>query len=153
MQHHIPTKTSSGKWNIPWLTPALRKMVRKKQRYYKKAKRTQNEQDWKRFKTLRKTFKAKLSDAHNKYVLDLLDWPAKNQLRATSKKFWSYIRSIRKENTGISVLNSGGTKISDNHQKAELLSSQFKSVFTDEDMTNLPDLDPSSVPDMPPLDF
>ena len=55
MQHHIPTKMLSGRWNIPWLTPALRKMMRKKQRYYNRAKRTQNEQDWKSFKNLRKT--------------------------------------------------------------------------------------------------
>ena len=73
MQHHIPTKMLSGRWNIPWLTPALRKMMRKKQRYYNRAKRTQNEHEWKSFKNLRKTFKAKLADAHNKYVLDLLD--------------------------------------------------------------------------------
>ena len=71
----------------------------------------------------------------------------------TSKKFWSYIKSIRNESTGIGTLNSGGIEISDNHQKAELLSDQFKSVFTNEDMSRIPDLVLSSVPDIPPLDF
>ena len=153
MQHHIPTKMLSGRWNIPWLTPALRKMMRKKQRYYNRAKRTLNEHDWKSFKNLRKTFKAKLADAHNKYVLDLLDWPTGDNPPTTSKKFWSYIKSIRNESTGIGTLNSGGIEISDNHQKAELLSDQFKSVFTNEDMSRIPDLVLSSVPDIPPLDF
>ena len=63
--------------------------MRKKQRYYNRAKRTQNEHDWKSFKNLRKTFKAKLADAHNKYVLDLLDWPTGDNPPTTSKKFWS----------------------------------------------------------------
>ena len=43
------------------------------------------------------------------------------------KSFWKYIKSLRK---GVSTLFSGGKQVTDSFEKAELLNSQFHSVFT-----------------------
>ena len=50
IKNHVPTKTISGRWNLPWITPGLRRLMRKKQRVYNLAKRLQNPQHWKKFK-------------------------------------------------------------------------------------------------------
>ena len=54
---------------------------------------------------------------------------------------------------GISSLNSGNTEITDNKAKAEILSNQFKAVFTDEDVDTIPDMDSNGVSDIDPLEF
>jgi len=73
IKNHVPTKTISGRWNLPWITPGLRRLMRKKQRVYNPAKRTQNPKHWKKFKELRKTWKRSPLVAPNDYVRGFLD--------------------------------------------------------------------------------
>ena len=54
---------------------------------------------------------------------------------------------------GISSLNSGNTEITDNKAKAEILSNQFKAVFTDKDVDTIPDMGSNSVSDIDLLEF
>ena len=91
--------------------------------------------------------------AHNDYVLGLLDWSDKKNSPSIGKKFWTYIKSKRKDNVGISSLNSGNTEITDNKAKAEILSNQFKAVFTDEDIDTIPDMDSNGVSEIDPPEF
>ena len=86
---HVPTKTISSRWNLPWITPGLRRLMSKKQRVYSLAKRTQNPQHWKKFKELRKTWKRRLLVAHNDYVLCMSD---KKNSQSIGKKFWALVR-------------------------------------------------------------
>ena len=73
--NHIPQKNISGRWNVPWLTTSIKRLTRKKQRLYNKARRTGDPGDWKKFKELRKHVKKQLSVAHNEYVSGLLSAP------------------------------------------------------------------------------
>ena len=113
----------------------------------------QNPQNWKTFKELRKTWKRSLLEARNNYVLGLLDCSDKKNSPSIGKKFWTYIKSQRKDNVGISSLNSGNTEVTDNKAKAEILSNQFKAIFTDEDVDTIPDMDSNGVSDIDPLVF
>ena len=144
---------SLRRWNVPWITPSLRKLIRKKQRSYNLAKKTNDRQDWKKFKDLRKASKHKLAEARNNYVLNLLDSPDEASPPKISKRFWSYIKSTRKDNLGVGTLKSGDTEIVNSEQKAEKLSDQFASVFTDENLFNIPNMGPSTITDIPPLKF
>ena len=54
---------------------------------------------------------------------------------------------------GICSLNSGNTEITDHKAKAEILSNQFKAVFTDEDEDTIPDMDSNGVSDKDLLEF
>ena len=42
IRNHIPQKNISGRWNVPWLTTSIKRLTRKKQRLYDKARRTNN---------------------------------------------------------------------------------------------------------------
>ena len=50
MDQYIPSKTLTSRWNIPWINQNIKKMIRKKERLYKAAKRYQTEDHWKKFK-------------------------------------------------------------------------------------------------------
>lgn len=91
---------------------------------------------------MRRLIKKQLTASHNDYVLDLLgiskcneDGPSKY---SQSKKCWSFIRAKRRDATGIPNLQDNGIEYTDAKSKAEILSSQYKSVFTQEVETEVP---------------
>ena len=49
----------------------------------------------------------------------------------SQKKLWSYIKSQRKDNSGIPPLSQNGTVHTDPTQKVEILNNYFSSVFSD----------------------
>ena len=64
------------------------------------------------------------------------------------KRFCSFIRSLRKDSSGVSPLHSESEIHSSAGKKAEILNQQFTSIFTQEHPGPLPDKGPSSYPTM-----
>jgi hypothetical protein len=62
------------------------------------------------------------------------------------KRFWSYIKNLRKEAAGVAPLKVNGQLISDTPGKADALNKQFQSVFTNEPAGDIPDKGPSPHP-------
>ena len=69
------------------------------------------------------------------------------------KNLGSYLKSIRKDSTSITSLDYNGKTLVDSTAKAEALNSHFKSVFTSEDQTILPDKGDSPHPSIADLDI
>ena len=63
------------------------------------------------------------------------------------KRFWSFIKSLRKDSSGFSPLRSEG----EIHSSAEMLNQQFTSVFTQKPPGPLQDKGPSPHPTMPDI--
>ena len=82
----------------------------------------------------------------NSYVLSLLD--SNNKV---TKKFWKYIKGMRKDTTSINVLHSNGEDYTDSETKANILNSQFASVFTKDNQAPFPCMPDKSVPDIPQI--
>ena len=133
----------SNKNKSPWINRKIKKMHRRKQKAYNKARKTGDEADWEVFRQIRKdTFKMTRS-AHRAYVRKFcLD---------SKKQFWSFVKSLKNDSTGIPALKNQGVLISDNIQKAELLNEQFSSVFTNEDLSSLPQALPCMFPTIPDI--
>ena len=74
-------------------------------------------------------------------------------LETSPKRFWSFIRSQRKEAVGIPTLVSDGEMCVSDLSKAEALNKQFSSVFTDENLTTLPDKGHSAFSSIQDLDI
>ncbi|KAI8513198.1 hypothetical protein Bbelb_098370 [Branchiostoma belcheri] len=144
MNKHIPSKITSSRYNLPWFNRNLRRHCRKKQRLYNKAKKTGQEEDWNKYKRVKKGVQKSMRQAHSKYVADILG----EAIVDKPKTFWSYIKGLRKDLVGVAPLKVGNTIISDSGKKAEVLSSQFKSVFTEEDTTDMPSLGQPCTPPM-----
>ncbi|CAG2206628.1 unnamed protein product [Mytilus edulis] len=130
-------------------------MIRKKQRVYNKAKRTNNEKHWEEFKLLRKTVKTKLEEAHQNYISKLLevDEEGERKTPVVGKKFWQYVKSKKRDSCGVAPLISNGKLMEDSKGKAEALNHQFVSVFTDENTSSQPKLNGSPSPDIDHLEI
>ena len=73
-EQYVPYKKISGRWHVPWLTPPLKRAIRKKQRLYRKAKHLQTHEKKKSEKQQRASFwnlqRLELIGFHNK------PWPS-----------------------------------------------------------------------------
>ena len=134
----------------------IKKLIRKKQRSYNKAKRTKKKKDWENFRSLRRQVKICLEKEHQKYIGNLLDIENDitnidkntNLKSGIGKRFWSYIKSTKRDSSGVSTLITNNESMESSKQKAEALNKQFESVFTNEDMNNIPDLGKTTTPDI-----
>jgi hypothetical protein len=98
----------TSRWNVPWITREIKTLMRKKQRIYNKAKRTNNEKHWEEFKQIRKTVKLKLDESHHNYISQLLvvDEDGERKTPVVGKKFSQCIKSKKRYSCGIATLNS-----------------------------------------------
>ena len=60
---------------------------------------------------------------------------------------------MRRDNVGIGTLKKGTAEVNDNKAKAEILSEQFKAVFTDEETTTTPNMDTDRISDIDPVEI
>ena len=68
-------------------------------------------------------------------------------------QFWSYIKRIRKDHSGVSPLIINDETNSCAKDKAKTLNNQFESVFTNEDLLNIPIMTSDATPQMPSISF
>ena len=87
--------------------------------------------DWERHNTTFKEYKKECKAAHDKYLNDNVF-----NDEANPKKFYTYVKSKRKDNASVSTLKVNGCFIIDDCQKANALNDQYCSVFsTPDDIT------------------
>jgi len=121
------------RWHVPWLTPPLKRAIRKKQCLYRKAKQLQTHGK----KTHRKATKSKLLKPTT--ITPPIYWIPQQSLTFPPWVSVSGPLSSQWKSTMWSPLmeNGKGEVVHDGRKKADLLLEQFKSVFTQQDLQNL----------------
>ena len=117
---NIPSKLSNSRHNLPWMNRNLKRLIRKKGRCFKKAKKSGMDEDRVRYLDIEQMVKHELRDAERVYVNGLES--------GKNKPFWKYVKSQKQETFGISALKCNGNVITYSLSKAEILNSQFKSL-------------------------
>ena len=67
------------------------------------------------------------------------------------KKLYSFIKSKTCDASGVAPLQSNGINHSDSIKKANILNDQFTSVFTVEDTTTIPEMNPANHSSLQPI--
>ena len=114
-----------------------------KRRAYRKAKRTNKDKDWARFKSLQKSNKKECKRAHDDYVNTMVTDGG------NKKKLYSFVKNKKCDSSGVASYKKDGLTVGDARGNAEVLNSQFSSVFAKEDDSPLPDQGTSNTPDAP----
>ena len=130
----IPHKMTSSRYNHPWFDRSLRRQTRAKQRLYNKAKKSRNPAHWSEYRASRKRTQKNQKSARDVYISDFLG----DAIEENPKRFWSYIKQLKNDHPGVADFKIYNRIISDGKAKSELLSEQFSSVFTVEDLTDIP---------------
>ena len=141
MDKHIPHKMVRSCNKSPWINAKVKRHLRRKQRAYNRARKSNKEVDWAAFKSIGKNTHRMTRHTHRRYI--------RNFCLESKKQFWSFVKSQKRDSTGIPALKDQGILISDNAKKAKLLNQQFHSVFTQEDMSSIPNMTKGHLPTMP----
>ena len=95
---HIPSKTSRSVSSVPWITPEIRRKIRRRNKTHAKAKKTGSSKLRSKFKTLRREIKAEVRKQHDLYVNNLV-----GDVKANPRDFYRYINSQKKTHTRYST--------------------------------------------------
>ncbi len=72
---YAPSKFTTTRYDLPWLTQCLKGMCKKKQRLYNKAKRTAKKKNWEVFHAFKRETQKAIHAAHCEYVNNILTEP------------------------------------------------------------------------------
>ena len=148
LDKHVPHKLTRSRFTNPWMDTTTRRLARRKNRAFKKAKTTGRARDHRRYLKLKTTCQKSIRQAHNNYMRDIISPDATQN----PKKFWSFIKGKKQESSGVAPLrHEDGTLHSNSQTKAEILNTQFKSVFTKEVLSTMPDKGDSPYSPMEPI--
>lgn len=130
IQKYVPHKQVQAKENKPWISPSLRKLIKRKNRIFKKMRIRGTEELKTLHKQLRSEVQRQLRRSYWAYIDNSLTEPepgASN--RVENKRFWTYMKHTRSSNIGVAPLLDNGKLSSEPKDQAEILNKQFQSVF------------------------
>ncbi|MCP3930316.1 MAG: hypothetical protein GY705_14575 [Bacteroidetes bacterium] len=126
IEDNVDSKLTSSKTHQPWITSETKRMIRKKNRWFSLAKKSNSPRVWNRYKKIRSDTQRICRRAHDDYVNEIFKGDTAN------KKMWSYVKSKRQEHVSIpDVKDESNSLTSDPSKKAEIIHKQFDSVFSD----------------------
>jgi hypothetical protein len=128
---YIPKCTIKHNTGYPWITSDLRKVMRKRDRAYSKMQKHGNKGKYRdKFKMLKHLAQKKTREAYWNCISDIIAPVDSTNERPNPKKFFTYLKSIRKESNGVPTLKAFGETVNEIQDKTNLLNRQFQSVFT-----------------------
>ena len=128
-ENNVPCKNSTKRYNQRWFNRSCRRAVRKKQRLFNRYKRTKQSADWNKYIKAAKKARLTCKQTCDKFINENF----LSEHKSNPKKFYSYIKSKKQDNIGITSLLSNGDTFTDDTQIAKILNNQFLSVFSEDD--------------------
>ena len=125
---HIPTKMCKSRRDLPWLTPQIIRLIRKRDKMYTKLKHLNTSTTTKQFKDLKYNIQKQIRNAYWLYIESVIFTGDSQPCR--NKKFYSFVKHNKTEQCGVAPLKQQGPTYSDTVDKANILNRQFESVFS-----------------------
>ena len=105
--------------------------MRKRDKLYSKYKQTRLDKYHNAFKSLKSEIQKQLRQAYWAYIQDMINPEQENNDDRGNKKFWTYIKHVKQDSSGVAPLkDKHGKLVDDAKGKAEILNEQFTSVFS-----------------------
>ena len=117
LNDYVPHRTTKYRHNLPWITNEIKRSMRKRDRLFLRARKSNSNTDWSNFRNS----VAKSIISSHKNNINLVENP---------KCFWSYVKLKRTDNIGVPTLKTGTKVCNSDFYKAEALNNHFHSVFS-----------------------
>ena len=131
LDRYIPMTTRRKPGEPPWLTPAVKRITRRKKRFWKRFTRNRTDGNFANYKESEKQCKKAVQQAKKKFEKKLAD-------NGNKRPFNAYIKSKTKTRQNVGPLKVNNKLVTENVEMAEALNEFFSSVFTKEDPGPLP---------------
>ena len=153
MEKHIPHKTiRCDEKPKPWITKSIRAMHRKRGKLFKKQRSSKRSKDISCYMTMKAKAQKVKRQAYWNYLDKMLDFgdPETDHQTGKMNRFWSFVKSLWKDNSGAAPLKDQGKIHADPVDKANILNRHYESVFTKEkEDDDTPVLQGNPYPEMP----
>ena len=166
----IKHKLHKEKIGLPYITPALRKLMRKRDRMFDRIKKTRRHVSMhshaanlkSKYNSLKARVQKEIRQAYWQYISSIIlpesgasEEQGSGRPSQPKKSFWSFIRRNRTEKVNVAALKcpSTGKLITDATGKADNLNHQFQSVFTQETPITTEHTKPQLFPDIGEIVF
>ena len=90
MEEHVPSKMTKSRFRTPWLTSSVKRMCRKKQRLFNRAKRSIRNQHWEAYRSHKKATLKALRRGRWDYINNILQLGLEE---GSSQPFWRYVKA------------------------------------------------------------
>ena len=130
----VPNRSVNVNADPPWYSQKLKRLENRQRKLHQKARKLGCDLLLQRYKELRAVVKRAHREAEMQYKNRL-----GSLLKENTKCFWKYVKTKRGKKSGISSLQSdSGDIVHDSKSIANVLNNQYKRVFRDEDISNVP---------------
>ena len=136
VKDHIPHRHTKGKDQLPWITVQIRRMMKKRDRLWRQYRDKKDVRYLERSKDMKAVIQREMRKAYWTYVDSIITPDTEGGEYNSMKRFWTFIKHRRKDNTGVASLKDNGKLTSDPKEKADILNKQFESVFTRDHSTD-----------------
>ena len=132
----VPTKTRKRKSSLPvWWNRKIQSLRKKRLKWWKRYKVSYRQEDFNQYKKAQRDTSKEVRRAKRLYENKIA-----NNIKTDPKLYYRYARSKMDVKDGIGPLTGeDGNVISDNKDMAQVLNQYFTTVFTDENMENIPE--------------
>ena len=133
IERNVPKKTAKKKDSSPWITPDIKRLIRKRDRWYKRKQKSKNSRDIAKFKELKRITQREIRKAYWKYIDGIVtpDTSKPDERPNCMKRFWTFIKHRRSDGSQIPPLKSAGMLHSESSEKANILNMQFQQAFSE----------------------
>ena len=132
---HIPSKANRSVSSVPWITPEIRRKIRRRNKIHAKAKKTGSSKLRSKFETLRREIKVDVKKQRDWYVSNFV-----GDIKANPRDFYRYINGQKKDSQGILPLKrrNGNGDAESELEQADEFNGQFTDVFNKNEHSQVP---------------
>ena len=129
----VPMRRRRNAHRPLWMSTNAMRIVRKKRRLWKVYKTSSDYEDYMAYKAVEKKVKNTVRRAKKAFEKKI----AKN-VKKNPKEFYAYLKLHTSNRESVGPLKANGATINDSGQMANVLNDFFTTMFTKEDLTNIP---------------
>ena len=128
---HISHKLARVKNSLPWISPEIRRLIHRRDRLYKRKKKSADPHTAGKFNDVKRQVQRELRRAYWKYVESIVTPTEEDKKTSSIKKFWTYIKHCRTDKSGVAPLRENWILHSYPTDQATILNRQFQSAFSE----------------------
>ena len=136
VKEFVPHRKSSARDRPPWITPQVKKLLRARNRLFKKHQKRPNESCAAKLKSLKKKIQKSTKEAYWSYTESLI---TEDNTSSGTKRLWTFIKHKKTDSIDVAPLKQNNILKDLPKDKAEILNNQFSSVFTSDCPEDYPD--------------
>ena len=138
VERFISSKMTKTKNSGPWFDATIKGLVKKRHKLYLRARKSKDPDVNIHYKRFRAHVQKVLRNAYWKYISNIFTFENNSSDPDTPKpekikKFWSFVKSLKKDAYGITSLRENRILKTDSKEKANICNRQFQPAFTRED--------------------